>query len=423
MRSAIVVLAILPMLAPAAEVAQDILDRAVELRHRIHQNPELSNQEHETAALVAEELRELGMEVHTGIAKTGVVGILRGGRDGPVVAVRADMDALPVKEDSGLPFASEVTGTWQGETVPVAHACGHDVHTAVQLGVARHLAGMREDLPGTVMFVFQPAEEGVPPGEEGGASLMVEEGLFDIAQPSAMFALHAFPNLEIGEVGWTSGPTYASSDHFIIELEGRQAHGAWPHLSVDTVLVAAETIQALQSIRSRNMHPREAGVVTVGIVRGGERFNIIPSSVRLEGTVRAYDVAVQDLVEERMTEILDGITAAYGADYELTYERNNPATVNDPELAAWARGALEGSLSGERRVVDADPVMGAEDFAWYLDHVPGFYFRLGVTDPAHGSGPLHTPSFRADDAAIPVGVEAMSGLVLRYLEDAPLEER
>lgn len=408
--------------AQAAEIPEPLLEaateQAVEYRHVIHRNPELSNREYKTARLVAGHLRELGLEVKTGIAHTGVVGILRGGRPGPVVAVRADMDALPVTERSGLPFASTKTTEYLGQEVGVAHACGHDIHTAVQMGVARVLAGMRESLPGTVLFIFQPAEEGPPPGEKGGASLMLEEGLFEELEPRAIFALHAFPDFEVGEVGFTSGPAFASSDHYIVKLKGKQAHGAWPHLSVDPIVMAAEVVQAFQTIRSRNMDPRAPGVVTVGMIHGGERNNIIPESVELEGTVRAYDPAVQDLVERRMREILEGVTHAHGGEFELRYMRNNPPTINDPELSAWARGSLERSLGGTN-VIDAAPVMGAEDFAYFANEVPGFYFRLGVVKPGTESGALHTPTFRADDGAIPVGIRAMSGLVLDFLHRPP----
>ena len=412
--------ALLPALTSAADLDAGIA--AVEadmlrLRHELHANPELSNHEVRTAAIVATRLRALGLEVREQVAITGVVGILYGGRPGPVVAVRADMDALPVTEDSGLIFASTRRAIYLGQEVGVAHACGHDIHTSVQMGVASVLAAMRDTIAGTVIFVFQPAEEGTLPGEAGGASLMVEEQLFGELRPEAMFALHSWPTLEVGQVGFTSGPSYASSDHFLIDIMGRQAHGAWPQLAVDPVVTAAQVIQALQTIRSRNLDPRTPGVITVGIVHGGERFNIIPETVHLEGTVRAYSVETQDLIERRMREILDGITAAAGADYTLTYDRKVPSTHNDPELAAWARRSLVASL-GDTAVIDDPPSMGAEDFSYFLqDGIPGFYFRLGVTDPEYGSGPLHTPTFRADDAAVAVGIKAMASLVLDFLEE------
>ncbi|MBW3660188.1 MAG: amidohydrolase [Gemmatimonadetes bacterium] len=391
-----------------------VLPGIVEIRHTLHANPELSNREEETAALVARHLRSLGLEVEQGVAKTGVVGILRGGRDGPVVAVRADMDALPVTERTDLPFRSTKRTTYLGQEVGVAHACGHDVHTAVALGVASVLAPMRDSLPGTVKFLFQPAEEGPPPGEAGGASLMIEEGALEAPRPDAIFALHSFPDLPVGKVGWISGPTYASSDHFIATIRGRQSHGAYPHLSVDPVVTAAQAILALQTIRSRNLDPTEPGVVSIGIVRGGERMNIIPESIRLEGTIRTYDDSVRTSIKRRIDEILAGVTTAAGADYELEYHPYAPPTTNDPELSSFARDVLEGAL-GSDAVVEVEPVMGAEDFAWFAREVPGFYFRLGVVAPGTTSGALHTPDFRADDAAIGVGIRAMSSLVIETL--------
>jgi len=412
-------LPLLPLLTTAAEL--DVEIAAVEadlirIRHELHANPELSNRETGTAAMVAAHLRSLGLEVREQVAITGVVGILRGGRPGPVIAVRADMDALPVTEDSGLIFASTQHTDYLGQDVGVAHACGHDIHTSVQMGVASVLAAMREDIAGTVIFVFQPAEEGTLPGEAGGASMMVAESLFGDLRPEAMFALHSWPSLEVGQVGFTAGPSYASSDHFLIDITGRQAHGAWPQLAIDPVVTAAEAILALQTIRSRSLDPQTPGVITVGIIQGGERFNIIPETVHLEGTVRAYSADTQDLVERRMREILDGVTAAAGASYTLTYDRKVPSTFNDLDLAAWARRSLIASM-GEAAVIDGRPSMGAEDFSYFLqDGIPGFYFRLGVTDPEFGSGSLHTPTFRADDASVAMGVRAMSGLVLDFLE-------
>jgi len=391
---------------------------AVALRHRIHTHPELSNRETETAALVAEELRRLGLEVETGVAHTGVVGVLRGGRPGPVVAVRADMDALPVTEQSGQPFASTVRTTFLGQEVGVAHACGHDVHTSAALGVAAVLAALRDELPGTVKFLFQPAEEGPPAGERGGAELMMEEGALDDPWPEAIFALHSMPDLEVGQVGWIAGPNFAAVDQFVIRLHGKQAHGAAPERSVDPIVLGSQVVLALQTIASRNVPPLEPVVVTVGIFRGGERYNIIPGSVHLEGTVRTYDAGVRRLVERRMREILDGLTASAGATYELEYKGNAPATINDPNLAARVRPWLVEAL-GAGSVIDAEPLLAGEDFAYFTDQVPGFYFRLGVRQPGGESGGLHTPTFRADDGAVAVGTRAMTYLVWDYLERGP----
>ncbi|MFN2421860.1 MAG: M20 family metallopeptidase [Gemmatimonadota bacterium] len=333
-----------------------------------------------TARLVADHLRALGLEVETGVAKTGVVGILRGGRPGPVVAVRADMDALPVVERSDLSFRSTVRTEYLGQEVGVAHACGHDIHTAVQLGVASVLADLRSELPGTVVFLFQPAEEGPPPGEEGGARLMIEEGALEEPRPEAIFALHSFPQL-------------------------------------DPVVTAAEAILALQTIRSRNLPPTDPGVVTVGIIRGGERNNIIPETVRLEGTVRTYDQDVRDQILRRIEEILDGVTRAAGASYELEIIPYAPPVVNDSKLAVRMRPTME-RVVGAENVLQVDPVMGAEDFAWYAREVPGFYWRLGVVEEGTTSGALHTPDFRAGDGAVPVGIRVMTNLVVDYLRGA-----
>jgi len=408
----------------APTLAQDLdtrIDREVErmapeiieIRHRIHQNPELSNRETETAALVAEHLKKLGLEVKTGVAKTGVLAILRGGRPGPRIAVRADMDALPVIEETDLPFHSTKRDTFLGQEVGVAHACGHDIHTSSLLGVATVLAALKDQIPGTIEFIFQPAEEGPPPGERGGAELMLAEGTF-AEKPEAVFALHSFPDLEVGQIGFNPGPTMAAVDQFTAHIKGKQAHGAQPNLGIDPVVMAAQAILALQTIRSRNLSPFEPSVVTVGIVRGGERFNIIPGEVMLEGTVRTYNDETRDTVERRMREILDGTTRAAGGSYDLDYKRNAPATVNDPALAERVRPLLERTL-GAGKVKLVEPTMGGEDFAYFANQVPGFYFRLGVVKPGTTSGGLHTPTFRADDSAVPVGMRVMARLLVDYL--------
>ena len=277
------------------------MPQITEIRHQIHEHPELGNREEETAALVADYLRMLGFDdVRTGVAHTGVVAVLRGGRPGPVVAVRADMDALPVTEETDLPFRSTRRTMYLGQEVGVMHACGHDVHTAVQLGVAAILKALQTDLPGTVMFLFQPAEEGPPPGEEGGAALMLAEGVFSDLRPEAVFGLHARAHLDVGRAAYTPGGALAAVDHFRVTIRGRQSHGAAPHLGIDPVVLAAQAVTALQTIRSRTLSPLAPSVVTVGMIHGGTRFNIIPGEVALEGTVRTYDPAVQDTVERRM---------------------------------------------------------------------------------------------------------------------------
>ena len=398
------------------EVLAGVQDSIIRLREVIHQNPELGNREFKTAELVADHLRALGFdEVRTGIAHTGVVGVLRGGLPGPVVAVRADMDALPVTEDTPYPFKSTVRTTYLGQDVGVSHACGHDIHVAVQLGVASILASMRDELPGTVKFIFQPAEEGPPPGEEGGAELMVAEGVMADPAPSAVFGLHAFAEMEVGKVGFTSGPALAAVDHFKISVRGKQSHGAAPHLGIDPIVMASQAVTAFQTIRSRNLSPLEPSVITVGIVRGGTRFNIIPDVVEMEGTVRTYNPDVRDAVERRMGEILAGITEAGGGTFELDYDRGTPATINDPALGVRMLPTLERVL-GVDNVVELDPTMGGEDFAYFANAVPGFFFRLGQVKPGGTSGGHHTPDFQADNSAVPVGIRAMTNLLLDYLK-------
>jgi amidohydrolase len=284
----------------------------------------------------------------------------------------------------------------------------------VQLGVASVLAAVRDDLPGTVLFLFQPAEEGPPPGEEGGAELMLKEGVFEGVRPEAVFGLHTLSHLEVGQVGYSIGPAFAAVDHFRATVIGRQAHGAQPQESVDPVVMAAQAVMALQTIRSRNLHPLEPSVVTVGIIRGGERFNIIPGRVLLEGTVRTYDPEVRDTVERRMGEILDGITRAGGGSFELDYERGSPATINDPELTRRMVPALEAAL-GASNVIQVPPTMGGEDFALFANEVPGLYYRLGVRKPGTISGGMHTPTFTADDGSLEVGIRGMAALVVDFL--------
>ena len=396
------------------QAAARVTPEVTQIRHTIHQNPELGNREVETARLIANYLRRLGLQVDTGVAQTGVVAVLKGGKPGPVVAVRADMDALPVTEDTPYPFKSTKRGTYLGQEVGLAHACGHDVHVAVQLGVAAVLSGMKANLPGTVKFIFQPAEEGAPPGERGGAAVMIEQGVLQNPKPEAIFGLHTKSSLDVGVIGYTPGPALAATDQFRAVIRGKQAHGASPQLSVDPVVTAAQAIVALQTIRSRNLSPFEPSVVTVGIVRGGTRFNIIPAEVELHGTVRSYGVGISETVERRMREILGGVTASAGATYELEYRRYAPATVNDTALTQRMVPSLARTVgtANARRI---EPWMAGEDFALYANQIPGFFFMLGVQKPGTQSGDHHTPTFMADDAAIGVGVRAMTAVVLDYL--------
>ncbi len=421
----ILVWLIVSVAAPAGAQHPDI-DREVErlvpqiteIRHQIHEHPELGNREVETAALVADHLRGLGFDdVRTGVAHTGVVAVLRGGRPGPVVAVRADMDALPVTEETDLPFRSTRRTTYLGQEVGVMHACGHDVHTAVQLGVASILKSLQTDLPGTVMFLFQPAEEGPPPGEAGGAALMLDEGVFTELRPEAVFGLHASAHLDVGKAAYTPGGALAAVDHFRVTIRGRQSHGAAPHLGIDPVVMAAQAISVLQTIRSRNLSPLAPSVITVGMIRGGTRFNIIPGEVLLEGTVRTYDEEVQNTVERRMREILDGVTRAGGGTFELDYDRITPVTINDLTLTRRSVPSLVAAL-GADQVAVADPWMAGEDFSLFANEVPGFFYMLGTRAPGTASGDHHSPTFRADDGALPVGMRSMAYTVWDYLAAA-----
>ncbi len=389
----------------------------IEIRHHLHQNPELSNREFETAKLVADYLRRLGFErVDTGIAHTGVVAILEGGRPGPVIAVRADMDALPVTEDTPYPFKSTVRTTFQGQEVGVSHACGHDIHVAVQLGVASVLSSMREEIPGTIKFIFQPAEEGAPPGEDGGADMMVREGVLENPRPRAIFGLHTLWDMPVGMAGYTPGPALAAADRFTVTIRGKGSHGASPHLGADPIVMAAHAVTMLQTIRSRNMPPLAPGVVTVGLIRGGTRFNIIPDEVSFEGTVRSYGSDIQDLVEQRMNEILSGITRAGGGSYVLTYDRGTPATINDVTLSEWA-GPRMAEVLGSDKVQVLEPATVAEDFSYFANVIPGFYYRLGTLKPGTVSGNHHTSNFMADDEAVPIGIRVMANLLLDYLRE------
>src|SRR5688572_18592185 len=399
-----------------------IMPKLVEVRHDLHRHPELGNRETRTAAVVARELRRLGLEVRTGVAKTGVVGVLRGGRPGRVVAVRADMDALPVTEQTNLPFKSVATTTYLGRETGVSHACGHDIHVAVALGVAEVLSGMRSRLPGTVVLYFQPAEEGAPPGEEGGAKLMMAEGVLRNPRPELILALHANGDPpdeageweRVGKISYTPGPQYAAATRWRARVIGRQAHGATPHLGVDAIVTASQIVVALQTIRSRTLSPFEPAVVTTGVFRSGDRNNIIAGEAHLEGTIRTFSDSTTALIQKRMREIFAGTTASAGARFELTFDDATPVTVNDSALARRFGPVLK-RVAGAENVGIVPAEAGAEDFAYFAREVPGFYFKLGAVRQGNTSGGHHTPTFRADDEAIPVGVRAMTAVVLDAL--------
>lgn len=391
---------------------------AIEVRRQIHQNPELGNREVKTAALVAEKLTALGLEVRTGIAHTGVVGILKGGRPGPVLAVRADMDALPVTEATQLPFKSTVRTTYLGQDVGVSHACGHDLHVAIQLGVASTLAAMRDQLRGTVVFVFQPAEEGVPPGERGGAELMVEEGVLRSPKVDAIFGLHVNGSMDskgrLGMITYEVGPAAAASRAWYATVTGKPAHGAYPHLGVDPIVTASQVVLGLQTIRSRNLSPTTPNVVTVGTFQAGERANVIPPSVKLSGTIRSFSNEVADTIERRMREVFDGVTKSAGATFTLEFGQAYPVMMNDTVLTRRMASSLQRAV-GAANVMETQPEMGAEDFSFFAREVPGFYFTVGAVKPGTTSGGHHTPTFLVDDSAVPIGMRAMTIAVLDYL--------
>ena len=392
-----------------ARAAESLREKLVAQRRDIHQNPELSNQEERTARVVAEHLRALGVDtVKTGVARNGVVATIRGALPGPCVAIRADMDALPIQEGRDVPYKSRNAG--------VMHACGHDVHTTVQLGVAEVLVGLRGRIRGTVKLIFQPAEEGDPTGVECGARLMIKEGVLEDPRPLAIFGLHSDPHIQAGKIGFTSGSTMASSDRFIVTVEGKMAHGAWPEEGIDAVMVAAECVTALQTIRSRRIDTRDPLVVTVGSIHGGNRHNIIADSVTLDGTVRTLSEPVRLRVKGLLKEILEGTAAAHGARVKLDYRDTLPVTSNDPALVEETLPSIRRTV-GDSNLVARKPVMGGEDFSFYQKVVPGFFYWLGVGNEARGiASMLHTHTFDVDEECLVVGVKVMSTIVLDYLD-------
>jgi amidohydrolase len=403
-----------------------LFPKLVETRRDIHAHPELSNEEERTAALVATRLRDLGLEVKTGVAKHGIVALLESGRPGPCVAVRADMDALPIKELRATPYRSQNPG--------VMHACGHDVHTTVGLGVAEVLAAHRDLWRGSVKFLFQPAEESMPSSFKGqwGAQLMVKEGALENPRPAAIFGLHCRPTispagaiddtthyLRAGQVAYAIGPDSANSDSFSITIKGLMSHGSAPHRGVDAIVVAADAITALQTIRSRQTDTRQPLVISVGMIQGGQRQNIIADEVTFAGTVRTYDRAFRDGVIEKMHRTLKGITEAHGASYEMDYRKGYPSVINHAELSKATLPTFQ-RLLGQNNVLEMIPGMGGEDFSYFAQVVPGFYFRLGVSNPEQNiTGEIHTPLFDVDEQCLKTGVAVMAAAVCDFLDRQP----
>jgi amidohydrolase len=421
LRSAFAAVLLLPMAMRAAEAplpqqglriaqaAEALRPKLVELRRDFHRHPELAYHEERTARIVAERLRAVGFdEVRTNVARHGVAALLHGALPGAVVGVRADMDALPIAETNHQPYCSTVPG--------VMHACGHDAHTTIVLGVAEVLSRMRGQLPGSVKFLFQPAEENAGEGELSGAPLMIREGALEHPRPLALFGLHTSPELEVGTIGYHSGPAQAAIDVFTITIRGKVPYGATPQLGVDTIVVAAQCISALQTIKSRRLDPLEPVVLTVGAVHGGNGPFNTPSEVKLQGSVRAFSNDARTRIAQLMRETLAGVTAAYGATFDLQSRPVTAVLVNDPKLVEASLPSLRRAL-GAANVIEVPQRMGGEDFSYYSQVVPGFFFRLGSGNKAKGiTAAAHTPAFDIDEDCLVVGVKALATVVVEFLD-------
>ena len=413
-----------PPIAAQQSLASDIdrLSAAVEpemiqWRRHLHQNPELSNRETETAKFVVERLRSFGLQPQTGVARNGVVAVLQGGRPGPVVALRADMDGLPVREETSVPFASKATGEYEGNQVGVMHACGHDTHVAMLLAAAKVLSQVKDRLPGSVKFIFQPAEEGAPLAERpAGAELMVSQGVMQNPKVDAIFGLHVFANVPTGIITYRSGPFMAASDQFEIVITGKQAHGSSPWRGVDPIVVGAQIVNAIQTIVSRNIDiTRLPAVVTVGQFQSGVRNNIIPETARLVGTIRTFDKGMQDDIHARLTRIAGSVAEGAGATAKVTIYKNTAVVDNQPALTKRMLPTLERVAPGKVR--ESELITGAEDFTSFQQHAPGLFFFLGITPQEEvGKAPSnHSPLFFVDEKALPTGVRALAHLAADYL--------
>ena len=399
--------------------ADRIESKVIEWRRHFHQFPELSNREFKTAQKVAEHLTQLGLDVKTGVAHTGVVGLLKGDEPGPVVALRADMDALPVTERVDVPFASKVRTEYNGQEVGVMHACGHDTHIAILMGVAEILTSMKKDLAGSVKFIFQPAEEGAPNGEEGGARLMVAEGVLDNPKVDVIFGLHIWALMKVGTIGYCPEGAMAASDSLRITVKGKQTHGSTPWTGVDPITVSAQILMGLQTIISRQTELTEnAAVITIGSIHGGVRSNIIPDQVEMIGTIRTLNTEMQDKIHEKIRLTVTNIAESAGAVADVRIGKGYPVTYNDPELTAMMLPSLK-AAAGAENVTLHKAITGAEDFSFYQQRIPGFYFFLGGmpkgTKPEEAA-PHHSPDFYIDESGLKLGVRALSYLVLDYME-------
>ncbi|GKW51089.1 amidohydrolase [Pseudoalteromonas elyakovii] len=397
---------------------KSVSEKVIKWRRHLHQYPELSNREFETAKYVAKHLRSLGLEVQTGVAHTGVVAKLKGGKKGPLIALRADMDALPVKEQVDLPFASTQTTEYKGNTVGVMHACGHDNHVAILMAAAESLVKIKDQLAGDILFVFQPAEEGAPDGEEGGAELMLKEGLFK-EKPEAVFGLHVTSSLNTGQIGFREGPLMASADKFTITVKGRQTHGSRPWNGVDPIVASSQIIMATQTIASRQVDVTKApSVVSFGAINGGVRNNIIPDQVEMVGTIRTFDQEMRADIKKRLAKTAEMVAESGGAEAHVHIDHGYPVTVNDVELTKKMTPTLAGVV-GKENLITTPLITGAEDFSYYALETPGMFFFLGVTPKGQDAVTApsnHSPHFFADEKALQLGVNAMTQLVVDYLK-------
>ena len=411
-----------PLAAEIDRAVEGVMDKVIAWRRDIHEHPELSNREFRTAGIVAEHLRSLGLEVRTEVAHTGVVGVLKGGRPGPVVALRADMDALPVVEQVDLPFASKVRTDYLGQDVGVMHACGHDTHVAILMGAAEVLAGMQERIPGTIKFIFQPAEEGAPPGEGGGAGMMIRQGVLENPEPEAIIGLHITSRWAAGEVAFRPRGALAGADGLRITVKGRQTHAAQPWAGIDPIVIASQIVMGLQTIASRQIDVTKApAIISIGRINGGVRGNIIPDEVELWGTIRTFDPKMRLEIHERVRRTAERIAESAGATAEVVISDGTPVTFNDPELTKRMAPTLR-RVVGEENVLPSPMVTGAEDFAFYQQRVPGFFFFIGGRPkdmPLEEAAPNHSPLFYVDESSLPAGVRLMTHLAVDYLSGPP----
>ena len=402
-----------------SKLSDKIEQKVIEWRRHVHQNPELSNREFETAKYIETHLRNLGISVQTGVAKTGVVGILKGKKPGKVVALRADIDALPVTERNDLPFKSNVKSIYNGKETGVMHACGHDSHVAILMGVAEVLSQMKNDIHGTIKFIFQPAEEGAPKGEEGGAELMVKEGVLKNPDVDAIFGLHIAAGLDAGKITYKPGGIMAAAQSYQINVKGKQAHGSRPWASVDPILASVQIINGLQTIISRESElTKEGAVITVGMMNAGIRSNIIPENATIVGTIRTLDYGMQDFINKRMKEMVPDIAKAFRAEATIEIDKGYPITFNHLELTSQMLPTLQ-RIASKENVLEIDAITGAEDFSFFQQKIPGLYFFLGGkaldVKPEEAAG-HHTPDFILDESGFVLGVKTLSALALDYLE-------